>query len=63
MREQPEFKRMNGPGKTLESICMNCLIAVDSCMSDEDLAERQIGQRCADGAEIALTNFERLHKG
>jgi hypothetical protein len=55
MREQSEFKRVNGPGKTLESICINCLITVDTCMSDEDLAEREIGHRCNDRPEeVAL---------
>jgi hypothetical protein len=52
MREQSEFKRVNGPGKTLESICMNCLITVDTCMSDEDLAEREIGT-------VAMTDRKR----
>jgi len=42
----PQFKRVDGREGKVESICMNCLLAVGICCSDEELLARESMHRC-----------------
>ena len=40
MGTQSQFKHVKGPDGTFESICMNCLLAVGICRSEEALVRK-----------------------
>jgi hypothetical protein len=46
MSTESRFKRVKGPVKTMESICMDCLHAVGVCFSEAELAEMERQHRC-----------------
>lgn len=41
MRVVPQFKHVNGRNGKVESICMNCLLAVGICCSDKELEAKE----------------------
>jgi hypothetical protein len=48
MFAKPRFKHVKGPAKTFESICMNCLLTVGICSSEEELAEKESRHACGE---------------
>jgi hypothetical protein len=47
MGAESRFKHVRGPCWTFESICMNCLLAVGICSSEEKLSARENQHVCA----------------
>ena len=59
MSSSPQFKHVNGRDGKVESICMNCLLAVGICSSDEELATKERAHHCISKArEIGPARFE-----
>ena len=46
MSSSPQFKRVNGHSRKVESICMRCLLAIGISSSDEELAEKERQHEC-----------------
>ena len=44
MSISPQFKHVNGLNGNVESICIQCLLEVEICSSDEELAMKEIGR-------------------
>ena len=54
MREASQFKHVHGRDGNVESICMNCLLAVGICRSDQELLARESMHRCKGRAREAV---------
>jgi hypothetical protein len=59
MGENYRFKHVKGPARTFESICMNCLLAVGICSSEEGLRAKESQHACGE----RLDQHELLVKG
>jgi hypothetical protein len=46
MEARSPFKHVKGLGGSFECICMNCLLAVGICHSEEELVAKENGHRC-----------------
>jgi hypothetical protein len=46
MGARSPFKHVKGLGGSFECICMNCLLAVGICHSEEELVAKEAGHRC-----------------
>lgn len=46
MRALAKFKHVHGRNGKVESICMNCLLAVAICSSDEELLAKESAHQC-----------------
>jgi hypothetical protein len=53
MGTSSHFKHVNGRNGKVESICMNCLLAVGICCSDAELIARERSHDCKSSAEQA----------
>ncbi len=49
---ESKFKHVKGPGETLESICMECLLTAGICRSEEELAAREDQHECEGAANV-----------
>ena len=59
MSSSPQFKRVNGRDGKIESICMECLLAVGISSSEEELAAKERAHHCNSKAgEIVPSEFE-----
>jgi len=60
----PQFKHAKGPNGTLESICMECLLAVGIGPSEDDLLINEIEHNCKVSVdEVGLLTIEAHGKG
>ena len=46
MSSSLQFKRVNGRGEKVESICMRCLLAIGISSSDEELTAKERQHEC-----------------
>ncbi len=59
MEASPHFKHVNGRNGKMESICMNCLLAVGIFVTDKELLSAESMHRCSDKAgEVVLNEFQ-----
>jgi hypothetical protein len=63
MSSNPEFKRVNGYSRKVESICMKCLLAIGISSSDEELNMKESQHQCKSetGEGDSLQNFQPRH--
>jgi hypothetical protein len=61
MDAESQFKHVKGPARTFESICMNCLLAVGICSSEEELRAKESRHACGerlDQHELLVHGFD-----
>lgn len=54
MGAESQFKHVQGPVRTFESICMNCLLAVGICSSEEELTAKESQHSCGERVDLRL---------